>query len=73
MNNLCLVCEKPVVEHNAMKNVHYCTNARCTRLGVLTVFILIPAKPEAPKEVPKELPKVEKIEGVKNDQNLPKP
>lgn len=38
---LCIVCEKPVIESN-LKNVYYCNNIRCTRLGVLTVFVLTP-------------------------------
>ena len=64
---LCTVCEKPVIEHNLLKNVYYCNSARCTRLGLLTVFVLTPVKkPEAPKEEPKKLPVVEP---VKNDKD----
>ena len=40
--SLCTVCEKPVTEHNLLKNVYYCTSTRCTRLGLLTVFVLTP-------------------------------
>ena len=56
---ICIVCEKPVIE-SALKNVYYCNNVRCTRLGVLTVFVLVPNK-EEPKEE------------IKDDKDLPKP
>jgi hypothetical protein len=40
MEAKCIVCEQPVIEHPFIKNVFYCKNSRCTRLGVLTVFVL---------------------------------
>lgn len=43
--NLCIVCEKPVIESN-LKNTYYCNNTRCTRLGLLSVFVLVPTVPE---------------------------
>jgi len=54
MKAKCLVCEHDLTEHNQLKNVYYCNNIRCTRLGVLTVYILeekkveVPATPPAP-------------------------
>ncbi len=40
MNVKCVVCEGPMIEHPFMKNVFYCNNPRCTRLGLLSVFVL---------------------------------
>jgi hypothetical protein len=37
----CVVCENDVIEHNLFRQVFYCNNGRCTRLGLLTVFVLI--------------------------------
>ena len=50
----CVVCEKVVIEHNLLKSVYYCANTRCTRLGVLSVFVLTPAKPVPVEEVKNE-------------------
>lgn len=47
---LCIVCEKEVLEHPSFKNVYYCNNNRCTRLGLLTVFVLIPKEEESKPE-----------------------
>lgn len=64
--NICVVCERLVIEHNLLKNVYYCANPRCTRLGVLSVFVLTLKKPEEPK-----VPPIVKEE-IKDDKNLPK-
>ena len=48
----CLVCERELTEHNQLKNVYYCNNVRCTRLGVLTVYILEEKKVEVPENPP---------------------
>ena len=52
MNAKCVICEKLVIEHPFMKNVFYCNNQRCPRLGTLSVFVL--------EEKPKEEPEKEK-------------
>ena len=57
--NLCTVCERMVIEHPLIRNVHYCANPRCSRLGLLTVFVLTP--------------KEDKPEEKKDDKDLPKP
>ena len=54
----CVVCEKGVSEHPVFKNIYFCVNERCSRLGLLSVFILT-QKPSAPKEE------------VKDDKNIP--
>ena len=36
----CVVCERSMTEHPLLKNVYYCSNQRCTRLGLLSVFVL---------------------------------
>lgn len=46
---ICIVCEKQLFEHNLLKNLYYCANPKCTRLGMLTVFVLEPIKPEEKK------------------------
>lgn len=73
--NFCLVCEKELTEHNLLRTVFYCNSPRCTRLGVLTVFMLTPSKPEKPPETPKVpvVPVVPVEEVKKDDQNFPKP
>lgn len=48
----CLVCERDLTEHNQLKNVYYCNNVRCTRLGLLTVYILEEKKVEYLPEPP---------------------
>lgn len=67
--NICVVCEKPVIEHNFLKNVYYCNSVRCTRLGVLSVFVL--TLNEKPKESEPKVPPIVK-EKIKDDKNLPK-
>lgn len=37
---VCIVCEKEVIEHPFLRNVFYCSNSRCTRLGLLSVYVL---------------------------------
>ena len=55
----CMVCEQMLVEHTDFRGVYYCNNPRCTRGGLLSVFVLTPV----PKEEPKEI----------DDKGLPKP
>ena len=49
--NLCFSCEKPTQEDQALRGKHICVNQRCVRVGLLSVFVLVPEKKE---EKPKE-------------------
>ena len=42
--NLCFSCEKLTQEDNALKGKYICLNQRCSRVGLLSTFVLIPPK-----------------------------